>query len=63
MALTVDEEGRRPGDAREVGGLHVARDASLVPAVCEVVPKPLGVEAQLLGVPLEVGQTEVLLSA
>src|SRR5512141_2482458 len=63
VALAVDEEGRRSGDDREVGGLHVACDASLVPAVCEVVPKSLGVEAQLLGISQEVGQAEVFLSA
>src|SRR5829696_3201249 len=58
---SVDEERRRAGDAREVGALDVARDATCVGAPPQAVPEPLLVEAQLLRVVAEVGRAQLLL--
>src|SRR5919201_5391129 len=50
VALPVDEEGGGAGDAAEVGGFDILRDAGRVRTSVEVVDEAGGVEIQLLGI-------------
>lgn len=54
MAPAVDEEGRGPGDAAEVGGVHVRNDLVLPGPLAYVPGELVGVEAELSCMPDEV---------
>ncbi|GAA3712669.1 hypothetical protein GCM10023082_08040 [Streptomyces tremellae] len=58
VAAAVDEEGGRAGDAAEVGGLDVLRDACGARVAPHVAVEALQVEAEPLGVPAQVGDAQ-----
>ena len=61
MAAAVDEEGRRAGDAAQVGAVDVLGDAGSTGVVVQVVGEPFDVESELLGVADEVAEGEGVL--
>src|SRR5581483_1995944 len=61
MAELVDEEGRRPGDAGEIGRVDVLRDPRRTRARAQVVFEALDVEAELPGVADQVGNAQRVL--
>ena len=60
VAEAVDEERGRAGDAGQVGGLDVLRDTGRVLAALQLLGEAVDVEAELLGVPEEVGQGQLV---
>src|SRR3989440_3982362 len=57
----VDEERRRPADARLLAGLLVGLDQRALLAAVEALLEPGAVEAELLGIALQVVDRELLL--
>ena len=61
VPAAVDEEGRCPRDAAQVGAVDVARHSRRDSVVAQVVSEPVGVEAQLIGVSHEVAGPQLVL--
>src|SRR5581483_2652406 len=62
VALAVDEERRRPGDAAQVRAVDVLRDPPGVDAPPHLVAEPVAVEAELARIPDEIGNPERVLA-